>query len=139
MEKIDREIVLKRIGNSIITDKFSVLKIEKKDVDKILESKILDFEQKKEILEKVKLLQFFSEEYISYTTPPTRNNAESFLLSAERIFNVNNQSEFETEINELDKILEFCKDVVLHPFNSTEKKMEQERYENEVYKKGGKF
>lgn len=139
MEKIDREKVLERIGNSLITDKFGVLKIEKKDVDKILESKILVFEQKKEILEKIKLLQFFSEGYISYTTPPTRNNVERFLLNAKRILKVNSQPEFEAEITELDKILEFCKDVVLQPFNSTEKKMEQEKYESEVYKKKGKF
>ena len=44
--------------------------------------------------------------YSVHTTPPTRNNVERFLLSAERILKVNSQSEFERNdyfLSDMDK------------------------------------
>lgn len=63
-------------------------------------------EQKKRNFRIGKIIAIFSEEYISYTTPPTRNNVERFLLSAERILKVNSQSEFERNdyfLSDMDK------------------------------------
>lgn len=143
MEQIRKEEVLKRVANGLredlITEKVNSLRIKKEEIDNILELETISFEQKREIIEKVRLLQLFSNEYISYTTAPTRNVAKRLLLSAHMILEIKNQSEFEKGIKELDTALEICKEVVLHPYESTEKKMQKEIYEHEIYRQGGRF
>lgn len=139
MDEVNQEIVLKKLGDSILLNSNSVLKIEKNNVDKILNSEIISFEQKKEILEKIKLLQIFSGEYISYSTSPTRAMRERILLDSKNIFDFDDQSDLEEKMKKLDTILCICREEVLHPFDSMEKKIQQERHEMEVYKKGGRF
>lgn len=139
MDEINQEIVLKRLGDSIILNSNSVLKIEQNNVDKILKSETISFEQKKEILEKIKLLQIFSGEYISYSTSPTRAMRERILLDSKNIFDFDDQSDLEEKMKKLDTIMCICRDEVLHPFDSMEKKIQQERHEREVYKKRGRF
>lgn len=70
---------------------------------------------------------------------PTRNVAKRLLLSAHMLLEIKNQTEFEKGIKELDTALEICKEVVLHPYESTEKKMQKEIYEHEIYRQGGRF
>lgn len=89
MAQIRKEEVLKRVANGLredlITEKVNSLRIKKEEIDNILELETISFEQKREIIEKVRLLQLFSNEYISYTTAPTRNVAKRLLLSAHMI------------------------------------------------------
>ncbi len=143
MNQIRKEEVLEKIANSLrkenITKEVNCLTIEKEEIDNILKLETISLEQKREIIEKVKLLQLFSNEYISYFTAPTRNIAQRLLISAHMILKIKNQSEFEKEIKELDTALEICKQVVLHPYESTEKKIQQEIHEHEIYRQGGKF
>ncbi len=143
MNQIRKEEVLEKIANSLskekITKEVNCLTIEKEEIDNILKLETISIEQKREIIEKVKLLQLFSNEYISYFTAPTRNVAQRLLISAHMIFKIKNQSEFEKGIKELDTALEICKEVVLHPYESTEKKIQQEMYEHEIYRQGGRF
>lgn len=143
MAQIRKEEVLKRVANGLredlITEKVNSLRIKKEEIDNILELETISFEQKREIIEKVRLLQLFSNEYISYTTAPTRNVAKRLLLSAHMLLEIKNQTEFEKGIKELDTALEICKEVVLHPYESTEKKMQKELYKYEIYRQGGRF
>ena len=69
MAQIRKEEVLKRVANGLredlITEKVNSLRIKKEEIDNILELETISFEQKREIIEKVRLLQLFSNEYIS--------------------------------------------------------------------------
>ena len=64
MNKIRKEEVLEKIANSLskekITKEVNCLTIEKEEIDNILKLETISIEQKREIIEKVKLLQLFS-------------------------------------------------------------------------------
>ena len=132
--------ILEKLGKSLITENiYDTIKIKKDDVEYILKSEALSIEHKKEIFEKMKLLKLFASEYISYTTPPTRQNCLSSIYSAIEILQVKDEVDFSAKIKILDNVLEFCKKVTLNPFESTKEKIKQQIYEIEIYKKGGKF
>ena len=61
MNKIRKEEVLEKIANSLskekITKEVNCLTIEKEEIDNILKLETISIEQKREIIEKVKLLQ----------------------------------------------------------------------------------
>ena len=140
-EEIEQVNILKKLAESIVISnkKYDAIEVKKEEVDKIIESEVLNFEQKKEIFEKLKLLQLFGSEYLSYITAPSKQNAKRFCYSAKEILDVETEADFKTKMKKLDEVLDMCKNVAMHPYESTKNKVQQEIHQTGAYLKGGKF
>lgn len=120
--KIDDNEVLKRLGKSLVTKEGErvIVRVYQEEVNNVLENENISFEHKKEIFEKIKLLQLFSNTYLG----PDRRGIMNSISYAKMIFEVKDETEFEEKMKVLESTLKVFENSAMRPFDTIKKQME---------------
>lgn len=131
---IDDNDVLKELGNSLVTEKepynYYRINVKQEQVDNILNNQTLSFKQKKEILEKTKLLQLFSGEYIGADP----RGAQHLMYDAKKVFEIKDISEYKEAMKKLNVALDIYQKAALNPYDNMKKRLEdRERFKGVMF------
>ena len=130
MNTTDEKETLIRLGMSLIaipqgdSRTFSGFYYERRFIERILNHDDLSFGCKKEIIEKLALLETFVNARYAHIGS---NIAENQMIGdALQIFKVKNDEDFKQRIQSVDKALQAFEDSAMHPFASMERSIQYE-------------